>query len=170
MLLSDLAPMLGALLLALAFGAVLANSGRVGSRFLAEQATTAKWMLRAGVVMLGLRLPFQEITSIGGTGLLVVATTVSATYIFTRRIGVRMGLDEGLVTLLAAGFSICGAAAIAAVSDAVRAPQRDVALAVAMVTVFGGLMIVFVPWTATLLGLDNLQTAVWAGASIHEVA
>ena len=170
MLLSELVPMLGALILALLLGAVLANSGRVTPTFLTEQASTAKWMLRAGVVMLGLRLPFQEIALIGGTGLLVVVTTVSVTYFLTRRLGSRMGLDEDLVILLAAGFSICGAAAIAAVSDVVRARQRDVALAVAMVTVFGGLMIGFVPWAATLLGLDNLQTAVWAGASIHEVA
>ncbi|HET6563449.1 MAG TPA: putative sulfate exporter family transporter [Marmoricola sp.] len=170
MLLSRLAPALGALLLALLLGAVLANSGRVTSVFLAQQATTAKWMLRAGVVMLGLRLPFQEIAAIGGSGVVVVAGTVSVTYFLTRRLGARLGLDEGLVTLLAAGFSICGAAAIAAVSDVVRSRQRDVALAVAMVTVFGGLMIGLLPWAATVIGLDDLQTAVWAGASIHEVA
>lgn len=170
MLLSDLMPMLGALLLALFFGAVLANSGRLPTAFLTGQAGTAKWMLRAGVVMLGLRLPFQEIATIGLRGLLVVVATVGMTYFLTRRIGARLGLDDRLVTLLAAGFSICGAAAIAALSDVARAKQRDVALAVAMVTVFGGLMIAVVPWSAQLIGLGDLQTAVWAGASIHEVA
>ena len=170
MLLGDLMPMLGALLLALFFGAILANSARLTTAFLAEQAGTAKWMLRAGVVMLGLRLPFQEIAMIGLRGLLVVVATVGTTYFLTRRIGAWMGLDGRLVTLLAAGFSICGAAAIAAVSDVARARQRDVALAVAMVTVFGGLMIAVVPWSAQLIGLGEVQTAVWAGASIHEVA
>ena len=170
MLLSDVVPMLGALLLALLFGAVLANSGWVSSEFLADQAAVTKGLLRAGVVLLGLRLPFQEIARVGVTGVLVVVVTVSVTYFLTRWFGTRMGLDAGLVTLLAAGFSICGAAAIAAVSDVVRARQRDVALAVAMVTVFGGLMIGFVPWAAALLGLTDVQSAVWAGASIHEVA
>lgn len=171
MVLSDLAPTtIGALLVALLFGAILANFGRVSAAFLAEQATTAKWMLRAGVVILGLRLPFQEIARIGGFGVFVVACTVSLTYILTLRLGSRMGLDDGLVTLIAAGFSICGAAAVAAVCDVVRSRERDVALAVAMVTVFGGLMIGLVPWGARILGLTNLQTAIWAGASIHEVA
>jgi uncharacterized integral membrane protein (TIGR00698 family) len=136
----------------------------------AVQADPAKWMLRAGVVLLGLRLPFQEIVSIGGKGLLIVVATVFVTYRLTRRIGAWLGIDEGLATLIAAGFSICGAAAVAAVSDVVRSRQRDVALAVAMVTVFGGLMIAVVPGSAHLLRFNDLQTAIWAGASIHEVA
>jgi uncharacterized integral membrane protein (TIGR00698 family) len=71
---------------------------------------------------------------------------------------------------MAAGFSICGAAAIAALSDVVQPRHPAVAVAVAMVTSFGGLMIGVVPWAAGLLGLSELQSAIWAGASIHEVA
>ncbi|MBR8640522.1 putative sulfate exporter family transporter [Streptomyces tuirus] len=74
------------------------------------------------------------------------------------------------MTLLSAGFSICGAAAVAAVNDAVNARQRDVALAVALVTVYGSGMIVVVPLLADWLGLSDRQAAIWAGASIHEVA
>ena len=45
-----------------------------------------------------------------------------------------------------------------------------VALAVALVTVFGTIMIGVVPTLGHLWGLTDEQTAIWAGASIHEVA
>ncbi|HEY0643004.1 MAG TPA: putative sulfate exporter family transporter [Nocardioides sp.] len=163
-------PALSAVLVALALGAVVANSGLVTGDRLAREADTARRMLRTGVVALGLRLPFQELVSIGVPGLVVVVTTVLVTYQLTRWIGIRLGLDDGVVSLVAAGFSICGAAAIAAMSDVLRSRQRDAALAVAMVTVFGGAMIVVVPWSSRLLELSDLQAAVWSGASIHEVA
>jgi uncharacterized integral membrane protein (TIGR00698 family) len=100
----------------------------------------------------------------------VVLATVVTTYASTQLVGRALGLERTLVTLIAAGFSICGAAAIAAVESSVRARPKDVALAVALVTVFGTVMIGVIPTLGHLFQLTNEQTAVWAGASIHEVA
>lgn len=163
-------PLLGPLLLALLIGALVVNSRLGGHRLLEGHTEVTKMLLRLGVVMLGLRLPLSDIASIGAPGILVIAATVGATYTVTRLIGSRMALSGGFVTLLAAGFSICGAAAIAAVNDAVRAKEKDVAHAVALVTVYGTAMIAVLPWATTRLGLSEEQGAIWAGASIHEVA
>lgn len=168
--LSSFVPLLSALLIALIIGAVVANSRWGDARALQGHAKLTKLLLRLGVVMLGLRLPFGDILGVGVAGLVVIAATVITTYSMTIFIGSRLDLDRRFVTLLAAGFSICGAAAIAAVADAVRAKDKDVALSVAMVTLFGSIMIVLLPWTANLIGLTDEQAAVWAGASIHEVA
>ncbi|MDN5743934.1 MAG: putative sulfate exporter family transporter, partial [Nocardioidaceae bacterium] len=122
--LSHLVPLVSALLFALALGAVLANVGLVGSVRMRVIEDAARWFLRLGVVFLGLQLPVQEIAAIGARGVLVIAATVSLTYGATRIVGRRLGLEEGIVGLVAAGFSICGAAAIAAVSDVARSRQR----------------------------------------------
>ncbi len=71
--------------------------------------------------------------------------TVVTTYAATQVAGRLLGLERDLVTLIAAGFSICGAAAIAAVESSIRAKPKDVALAVALVTVFGTVMIGAIP-------------------------
>jgi uncharacterized integral membrane protein (TIGR00698 family) len=134
------------------------------------QADATKLLLRLGVVLLGLKLPVRAIIDIGPAGIAVAVTTVAVTYTATIWLGDRLGLDRGFVTLLASGFSICGAAAIAAVDDAVRAKERYVALAVALVTIFGSVMIAAVPWLSRVIGLTEEQSAMWAGASIHEVA
>lgn len=167
---SSLFPLAGPLLIALILGAVAANTPMADLRILRDHSQTTKLLLRVGVVLLGLKLPLEAILDIGAGGIAVVVVTVVVTYFATIAIGDRFGLDRGFVTLLAAGFSICGAAAIAAVNDTVRAKQRHVAVAVAMVTLFGSLMIVVLPWLSQLIGLSQEQSAIWAGASIHEVA
>lgn len=167
---SGLVPLLGALLVALALGTVVANTPLAHARALVGHAAVTKLLLRLGVVLLGLRLPLGDVAAIGAAGVLVVAATVVLTYAATRALGTRLGLDQRLVTLLAAGFSICGAAAIAALADAVGARQKDVAHSVALVTIYGTAMIVLVPWAVAGLGLSEEQGAIWAGASIHEVA
>ena len=167
---SGLVPLLGALLVALALGTVVANTPLAHARVLVGHAAVTKLLLRLGVVLLGLRLPLGDVAAIGAAGVLVVVATVVLTYAATRALGSRLGLDQRLVTLLAAGFSICGAAAIAALADAVGARQKDVAHSVALVTIYGTAMIVLVPWAVAGLGLSEEQGAIWAGASIHEVA
>ncbi|WP_170931376.1 putative sulfate exporter family transporter [Aeromicrobium sp. PE09-221] len=129
-----------------------------------------KTVLRIGVILLGLRLSVASVVEIGAVGVLIVVATIVATYSATQLAGRWLGVDEDLRTLIAVGFSICGAAAIAGVQDLVRARREAAAQAVAMVTLFGSAMILLVPAVSELLGLSDRQTAVWAGASIHEVA
>ncbi len=170
MSLSGLVPLLGPLLVALALGAVVANLPLLGTETRLAIGDVSRTCLRIGIVLLGLRLSVTDLLSVGWGAVIVVIVTVVVTYTATCRLGDALGLDRGLVTLIAAGFSVCGAAAIAAVQDGVRAKQRNVALAVALVTVYGTAMILLLPPTARLLGLSTEQSAVWAGASIHEVA
>ena len=170
LIVSTFVPLVGPLLIALVLGAVAANTRISTWSLMGGQASATKLLLRLGVVLLGLKLPIRDVIDIGPAGIAVVVATVAITYGATIVIGDRLGLDHGFVTLLAAGFSICGAAAIAAVDDAVRAKERYVALAVALVTIFGSAMIVFVPWMSRVVGLSDEQAAMWAGASIHEVA
>ncbi|MDN5853918.1 MAG: putative sulfate exporter family transporter [Actinomycetia bacterium] len=158
------------LLIALAIGAVIGNSPLGGHAALRGQAGTTKLLLRVGVVLLGLRLPLQDLVDVGVRGIAVIAVTVVATFTLTCFVGARLGLDRGLVSLIASGFSICGASAIAAVETGIRRRDEDVALAIAMVTIFGTAMIVALPLLGTALGLTDIQLGVWAGASIHEVA
>lgn len=163
-------PLLGPLLLALVAGAVVANTPWAHHRHLAGQAGVSKSMLRWGIVLLGFKISAVDLLDVGASGLAVALVTVFVTYAFTMWLGHRLGLERDLVGLVAAGFSICGAAAIAAVSDAVRGKERHVGLAIALVTVYGSIMIVALPVLASWMGLTDRQAAVWAGASIHEVA
>lgn len=163
-------PLASPLLFALVLGVVVVNGPWRTHRLLRGHELTTRTMLRVGVVLMGLRLPLGDILALGPRGLVVIVVTVVATFTATCVVGDRLGIDKGLVTLIATGFSICGAAAIAAVEGGIRRRNEDVALAIAMVTVFGTAMIIALPLASNFLGLGVRQQGVWAGASIHEVA
>lgn len=169
-LVGQLTPLVSPLLIALLVGAVVANTAAGRLPMWGDQQAVTKTLLRVGVVLLGLRLSLGDLVEVGLPGLLIIGVTVTLTFVLTCVIGDRLGLDRGLVTLIAAGFSICGAAAIAAVEGTVKRRDEDVALAIAMVTLFGSAMILILPLGQTVLGLSDLQLGVWAGASVHEVA
>lgn len=163
-------PLVSALLFALILGAIIGNTALHRHSLLVGHQGITKLLLRLGVVLLGLRLPLQSIVDLGPRGVVVIVSTVAVTFTLTCLIGDRLGVDRGLVTLIAAGFSVCGASAIAAVEGGIRRRTEDVALAIGMVTIFGSAMIIVLPLASDAMGLSATQQGVWAGASIHEVA
>lgn len=168
--LSSVIPLIGPLLWALIIGIIVANSPEPISGRLRTTGGGVQMMLRLGVAMIGLKLSLYDLLALGLPGLIVIVATVTATYVGTLWLGRILRLESGLVQLIAGGFAICGAAAIVAINETVRANRRDVGLALALVTLFGSLMIILIPASSRALGLSTEQAAIWAGASIHEVA
>lgn len=161
---------LSTLVVAVVIGALIGNLGfalgtaRTGLEF------AAKRFLRVGIVLLGLRLSLTDIAGLGPQGVAVVGVTVAVTFFGTQAIGRRLGVSRELSLLVATGFSICGASAIAAVESSTDADEEEVAAAIGLVTLFGSLAIVALPVLANVFGLSDQQFGSWAGASVHDVA
>lgn len=155
---------------AVVIGALIGNSGLATPATTKGLAFAAKRLLRVGVVLLGLRLSMSDIFELGPRGLGVVVVTVTVTFFGTQWIGRRLGLSRDLSLLVATGYSICGASAIAAVEGATDAEEEEVAAAIGLVTLFGSLAIVILPLLSGPLGLTNEGFGAWAGASVHDVA
>lgn len=165
-----LTPALSPLIWAVVLGAVFANLN-VLPRALAPGITfSAKQLLRLAVGFLGLRLALSEVLAVGAEGLAVIGAAVVATFIFTRWLSHRFALSRSLGALLAAGTSICGAAAIVAMAGAVEAKEEETAVSVGAVTLYGTLSMLLFPLFGAALGFSAEQFGLWAGASIHEVA
>jgi uncharacterized integral membrane protein (TIGR00698 family) len=131
----------------------------------------AQPLLRIGVALLGLRISAGDLLSLGATGLALALLTVVATFALTTWLGRRLGVASDLALLIGAGSAICGASAVAATASAIDAEEEQAGYAVATVAVFGTAAMLLVPIAGPhLLGLSAHQTALWAGASIHEVA
>ena len=126
-------------------------------------------MLRAGIVVLGFRLSFNEIRTLGMPALTAVVVVVIATFFGTQWLARRLGLRPSLGLLMATGYSICGASAIAAVEPFADADEEEIAYSIALVTLCGTLAIVVLPTLGTLLHLSATQFGAWVGASVHDV-
>ncbi len=151
-------------------GAMIGNAGLSGPSTTPGLTFAAKRVLRAGIVLLGLRLSLGDVFALGPRGLGVVVVTVTATFFGTQWLGRRLGLSRDLSLLVATGYSICGASAIAAVEGSTDAEEEEVVAAIGLVTLFGSLAIVVLPLLAGPLGLSDEAFGAWAGASVHDVA
>jgi len=161
---------LSTLVAAVIVGAMIGNLGIAADAASPGLRFAAKRLLRVGVVLLGLRLSLGDLTALGVPTLAVIFATVTATFFGTQWLGRRLGLSSPLALLVATGFSICGASAIAAVEGSTDADEDEVAAAIGLVTLFGSLAIVVLPLLSGWLGLAPVAFGTWVGASVHDVA
>lgn len=127
------------------------------------------WLLRTGVMLLGLQLIVGSVVQFGLPVLLVVVTGAAGSFGLTLWLGRIWRLGAARSLLLATGVSICGASAVAAANAVADGDEDDVATAVTAVTLLGTAAIVIVPVLGVVLGLDDTELGIWTGASVHEV-
>lgn len=166
---AELIPAVPAFGLCVLLGAAVGTARAVPAALEPGFAFAASTLLRTGVVLLGFDLAFPDVLALGARALAVVVAVVSLTFLGTRALARRLGVSEGLGTLVAVGFSICGVSAIAAARGVVDADEDEVTFAVALVTLCGTLAIVLLPMLRSPLGLDQAQYGAWVGASVHDV-
>ena len=200
--------MVGPMVAAIVLGVVVGNVARVPSVLEPGLAVASKRVLRIGIVVLGLRLSLHDVAGLGAGMILTVIAVVAGGIVTGVAIGRALGIGRRQRLLIACGFAICGAAAVAAVAgvlggradggkvsdgegggnrerdggkagagagantEAVGEPglRESVAAAIALVVVFGTLMIALVPMLGHALGLTDMEVGMWGGASVHEVA
>lgn len=170
LLLNHRVPSLSPLTACVVAGVLVGNIGVPLGRLRPGLQFAAKRLLRLGIVILGLRLAVPEVLRLGLPVLAVIVTIVTLTFFGTQWLGRRMGLTPGTSLLMATGFSICGASAIAAMNGVTKNEESEVVTSITMVTMFGSLAIAVLPLLRNPLRLDDHQFGIWAGASVHDVA
>jgi uncharacterized integral membrane protein (TIGR00698 family) len=169
---------LSALTVAIVLGILLGNSlyPHIAARSGSGVAFSKQTLLRAGIVLYGLRLTLHDIGHVGLAGVLIDALVILTTFGLAHLLGRLIGLDRTASSLIGAGSAICGAAAVMATEPVVRARPEQVTMAVSTVVVFGTLSMFLYPFLYTLnlrwpllpQGVDAF--GIYAGSTIHEVA
>lgn len=163
-------PGVSPLIVAIVLGIALTNVVRLPESTAPGLTLASKKLLRLGIVFLGLQLVLSDIVSLGAPMLVVIVCIVAGGIFGTILIGRLMKMRPAQVLLIACGFSICGAAAVAGVEGVTDSDEEDVVTAVALVVIFGTLMIPAIPLLGQLLGMEPELNGMWAGGSIHEIA
>jgi len=156
--------------IAIALGMAFHNTIGTPAMFKSGVAFSVRRILRLAIVLLGLQLSLAEVAAVGIVGAAIIASTLTATFTFTRWLGHWLGIERKLTQLIGAGTSICGASAVIATNTVTGASKEEVAYAIACVTVLGSLSALLYPALEGLLQLKPHAFGLWAGASIHEIA
>jgi uncharacterized integral membrane protein (TIGR00698 family) len=160
--------MLFALLIGMAFH-FLHEEGRcvAGIEF------ASKAILRTGVALLGARITAQQIVALGPTPILMVVVGVASTIAVGYLVSRLLGLTRTYGILSGGAVGICGASAALAIASVLpkhKDSERDVILAVVVVTALSTLAMIFYPMLVTAIGLDHQRAGLFLGGTIHDVA
>lgn len=170
---------ISALTLAIVIGIVLGNSiyRRIAPRTASGVGFSKSSLLRAGIILYGLRLTLQDIGQVGTAGVVIDALVLCSTFALAWWLGTKvLGMERNQVLLIGAGSSICGAAAVMAAEPVVKGRAEQVAVAVATVVVFGTVAMFLYPalyqWGRAdgWMPLDETGFGVFTGSTVHEVA
>jgi uncharacterized integral membrane protein (TIGR00698 family) len=170
---------MSALTVAIVLGIVLGNTiyPSIAASSGAGVGFSKQTLLRAGVILYGLRLTLHDIGQVGFSGVLIDALLLSSTFALALILGTRLfGLDRPTALLIGAGNAICGAAAVMATEPLLRAKAEQVTVAISTVVVFGTVAIFLYPALYELnqhwqwLPTGSRAFGIYAGSTIHEVA
>lgn len=131
-------------------------------------ATTT--ILRAGIIIVGIRLSVFDVLKLGIAGLPVVLAAIATGLIFVTWFNRRLGLPPRLGTLIAAGTSICGVTAIVSTAPAIDADEREVAYAVANVVAFGLFGMLMYPYLAHAILPTSETIGLFLGTAVHDTS
>jgi len=170
---------ISALTLAIVLGMLVGNTlyPRIAGACTAGVGFSKQTLLRAGIILYGLRLTFQDIAGVGIVGVLIDCLVLSSTFALACWLGTRVfGLDRNTAMLIGAGSAICGAAAVLATEPVVSGRTEQVAMAVSSVVVFGTIAMFLYPALYHfndhyhVLAISPTDYGLFAGSTVHEVA
>jgi uncharacterized integral membrane protein (TIGR00698 family) len=161
-------------LVAMLFGLLLGNTLHCPQRLSPGFDFTKRYLLRAAVALVGLRVTVGLLADLGIAPLLIAAMELVVVLVLLRWIAISVfKLDRDLALLIAAGTAICGAAAILAVAALLQRRDQRPGIAVALITLTGTVALLVYPEAfleGWLPGLDDQLYGVFVGASIYELA
>lgn len=130
-----------------------------------------KYALRAGIILLGLRLSLIEAVKLGALGIPLIVVCISVGLFITLYLTNKMKQSKRLGTLIACGTGICGVTAIMATSPVIKARENEISYAVANITIFGLTGMLLYPFLANLFfATDPVKAGMFLGTAIHDTA
>lgn len=134
---------------------------------------SARTLLRLGVVLLGARITADQILALGWQTAAIVMVAMTLTIALGLGLARRLGLPAAQGMLSGGSVAICGASAAMALSAVLpqnKANTQFTLLVVVGVTLLSTLAMVIYPYLSHLMGFNDLQSGIFLGATIHDVA
>ncbi|HZH93183.1 MAG TPA: YeiH family protein [Tissierellaceae bacterium] len=161
---------IGASVLALILG-MLINPFITSYPIFAKGLTfTSKKVLKFAIILMGVRLSFQQIFQVGRFSLVVMTFTLLAAFGGGYLLGRVFKMDWRLSSLISAGTGICGGSAVAAVAPVIDSDESQIAYAISATFIFDVIMVVLFPLMGVYFGLSDLGFGLWTGTAVNDTS
>ena len=159
------------IIMAIIVGILLSNSFSLPESSFKGFDFNLKYLLKIGIVLLGIRLGLYELMQFGIISFPVIIICIISSITFVIFISKKIRISHNLAILTAIGTSICGATAIVASAPLLGAKKEEITYAIANITVFGILAMILYPFLSSFIFPSNeLAIGIFLGTAIHETA
>ena len=159
------------IIIAILIGSILSNTVKNIDKYNSGFTFAIKYLLKLGIIFLGIRLSISDILLYGSQGLLVIIPCIVISIIIVKNLRDYFQVSNNLSLLIAVGTSICGATAIVALAPVIKAKKEEISYAIANITIFGLVAMFLYPILAyNVFDNDSLAVGLFLGTSIHETA
>ncbi|GLQ06729.1 YeiH family protein [Sneathiella chinensis] len=133
----------------------------------------SKSILRIGVALLGVRITIDQIAGLGGYTIMGVLLAIAATILFGWVAAHMLGLKRAQGLLSGGAVAICGASAALALSAVMpknKHSENNTIVTVVAVTTLSTVAMVIYPLITQELGMSTVDSGIFLGGTIHDVA
>lgn len=166
-------PIIGASVIALVSGMLIALVWKNKSKAIAGLKFTANELLQATVIFLGFGMNINGIFKTGIQALPIIVCTIVVSLLLAFVLYKCIRLSANTAILIGTGFAVGGGGAIAFISPIIAADNEDIAQTISVIFLFNVLSALFFPTFAHSIGLSTVTGepfGLFAGTAIHNIS
>lgn len=134
-------------------------------------AVRSEYYIKAGLVILGSSILFNEIMKAGALGMVQGLIVVFSVWYFSFWISTKaFRIDKEMSMLLSSSVSICGVSAAIATSGSIKGDPKKLSFVISLVLIVAIPMMYLLPYLAKLMGLSQEVAGAWLGGTIDTTA
>ena len=158
-------------MIAILIGIVLGNIFQMREGFLLGIDFTQKYILKFGIICLGIQLKPFEFLKFGSVAIPLIIVCIISVLIIIKLLIKKLKISTRMAYLISIGSTVCGTTAIMATAPIINANKSEIAYAIANITVFGIISMLVYPYFANIyFNGDPTYVGLFLGTAIHETS
>jgi uncharacterized integral membrane protein (TIGR00698 family) len=158
-------------MIAILLGIIMGNAFTPRPGMMLGLDFTQKYILKLGIIFLGIRLSFGEFIKFGTIAIPLIIICILSVLVLIKLLIKKVPISSRMSYLIAIGTSVCGATAIVATAPVINAKKTEVAYAIANITLFGVIAMLVYPYFAEWYFYgEPIKAGLFLGTAIHETS
>ena len=158
-------------MIAIVLGIIMGNAFTPRPGMMLGLDFTQKYILKLGIIFLGIRLSFGEFLKFGTIAIPLIVVCILSVLVLIKLLIKKVPISSKMSYLIAIGTSVCGATAIVAIAPVIDAKKSEVAYAIANITLFGVIsMLVYPYFSEWYFYGEPIKAGLFLGTAIHETS
>ena len=158
-------------MIAILLGMFFGNVFQIRESFLRGLDFTQKYILKLGIICLGIQLKPFEFLEFGAIAIPLIIICIISVLIVIKLLIKKLKIPTRMAYLISIGSTVCGTTAIMATAPVIGAKKNEVSYAIANITLFGILSMLIYPYFANFyFESEPFLIGLFLGTSIHETS